>query len=94
MGIKIDIDGEWGIMSDDYSYILGQWTTREKTKDGEKIKVKTLKNRTYHGTITQLLRAYKKEKTLSSKAESFKELIKIHERIMTTIDKIKDKLEV
>lgn len=93
-GIKIDIDGNWGIMSDEYCYILGKWTEAERKRDGEKVTVKTLKKRTFHKNLEQLFKAYV-HKRLRTEREitSFKQLIDFHKVLLKKVEEIKEKME-
>ncbi len=90
MGVEIDIDGVYGLMSGERQYTLGKWTTRKK--DGEK--VKTLKDRTYHKDLSSVFRTYKQKKVRRSNAQSFEELLEEVEKVDKKIDEITKELGV
>lgn len=94
MGVKIDIDGKWGIMSDKFQYILGQWTTKTRQRDGEEVEVKTLTDRTFHDEITHLLKTYTRKRTNNEEIESFEELKELHKEIKEIFEDIREELVV
>jgi len=89
-GLKIDIDGTWGIMSDEMNLILGKWTTKKRKKGDEKVEVKTLKSRTYHTDFENLFKTYMENKIKASEPQltNFKEVIKKEQEIKELIKEI------
>jgi hypothetical protein len=72
--IDLDIDGEYGLQSDQMQIILGKHSTRER--DGEQ--VHTLNNKSYHKNIKSALTTYARKRLKDGgEITDFEELVKV-----------------
>lgn len=88
--IDLDIDGEYGLQSDQRQIILGKHSTRERK--GEE--VHTLKDRTYHGTIKGALEKYVDRRLKDGREiADFEELVKVQAKTNEILKGIESELK-
>ena len=88
--IDLDIDGEYGLQSDQMQIILGKHSTRER--GGEQ--VHTLNNKSYHKSIKSALTIYARKKLKDGgEITNFEELVKAQTIINETLEGIESELK-